>query len=108
MRPTRQALGIDHVVTGYVEGNVAEMFRALAQGETLPELIEGLGVPAEQIPRILGPTIMGGVEISRGCGLGCAFCTIAGLPMQHLPEETILADAAANIRAGVVNLSLLK
>ncbi len=105
--PAGKALGIDHVMTGYVEGNVAEIFRALTRGETLPELIIGQGVPAAQIPRIVGPAIMGGVELSRGCGLGCAFCTIAELPMQHLPAETILADAATNIQAGAVNLSLL-
>ncbi len=100
-RPTRQALGIDHLVTGYVEGNVAEIFRALMRGERCPRSSKGrcAGGANPAHPR---PYHHGRGGASRGCGLGCEFCTIAGLPMQHLPEETILADAATNIRAGVV------
>ena len=52
------------------------------------------GVPAVAIPPIRGASTMGVVEISRGCGLGCSFCTIARVPMVHLPPETILADVA--------------
>ena len=103
----RQELGIDHVVTGYAEGNVAAIFRAMLAGETLPAVIPGEGVAAAAIPPVRGATLMGGVEISRGCGLGCAFCTIAGEPMIHLPAETVAADVVTNVAAGVVNVSLL-
>jgi len=104
---TRHEFGIDHLVLGYAEGNAAEIFQALLHGEASPEVILGQPVAAEAIPLVRGATLMGGVEISRGCGLGCAFCTIAGVLMQHLPEETILADARTNVQAGEVNLSLL-
>lgn len=104
---SRRELGIDHLVNGYCEGNIAQVFHALLQGEAQPEIITGQGVPAEKIPGVFGATVMGAVEISRGCGLGCAFCTLAGMPMLHLPERTIIADAAMNIEAGMVNLSLL-
>jgi radical SAM superfamily enzyme YgiQ (UPF0313 family) len=50
---------------------------------------------------------MGVVEISRGCGLGCGFCTIGGVPMQHLPVETILADARTNIAGGMTSIAAL-
>lgn len=102
-----QEFGIDHLVTGYAEGNAAEIFRALLHGEALPAVIAGTCVAAEAIPPIHGATVMGGVEMSRGCGLGCAFCTIAHVPMLHLPEETIAADAATNVAAGSLNISLL-
>lgn len=103
----RAALGIDHLVTGYAEGNAAAIFRALLADEALPPVIAGEGVPVERIPRIHGASTMGVVEISRGCGLGCDFCTIARVPMQHLPVETILADIRTNIAAGQRDIAVL-
>ena len=97
----RTRLGIDHVVTGYAEGNVAEVYGALIEEEDVPEHIAGEGVSASEIPPIAGASTMGVIEISRGCGLGCSFCTMAHIPMQHLPEDTIIADARTNVAAGV-------
>jgi radical SAM superfamily enzyme YgiQ (UPF0313 family) len=104
---SRRSLGIDHVVTGYAEGNATEIFRALVNGQSLPEVIEGRGLPAAKIPPIRGPSTMGVVEISRGCGWGCDFCTIAGTAMEHLHEETILADAHTNLAAGQSSFAVL-
>jgi len=103
----RRELGIDHVITGYAEGNVADVFRALSQGDSLPEVISGEGVPASEIPRIRGASTMGVVEISRGCGLGCSFCTIAHTPMEHLPEATIVADVETNLAAGLNDICVI-
>lgn len=104
---TRKAMSIDHVVVGYAEGNIAAVIRALASGEALPAVIAGEGVATADIPAIHGASTMGVVEISRGCGLGCAFCTIAGTPMSHLPEETILADVRTNVAAGMTSIAAL-
>jgi len=103
----RRELGIDHVVTGYAEGNVAEIFRAILRGDAQEAVIAGEGVPPARIPRIRGASTMGVVEISRGCGLGCGFCTIGRVPMIHLPDETILADARTNVAAGVDSIAML-
>jgi radical SAM superfamily enzyme YgiQ (UPF0313 family) len=103
-RDLAETLGIDHVVSGYAEANAAKVFRGLAEGTALPDVIIGEGLPAEKIPGIRGATTMGVIEISRGCGLGCSFCTIANVPMQHLPEDTILCDAQTNLDAGVRHL----
>jgi radical SAM superfamily enzyme YgiQ (UPF0313 family) len=103
----RLELGIDHVVTGYAEGNVADIFRALRVHDPLPSVIPGEGVSAEAIPLIQGGSTMGVVEISRGCGWGCTFCTLGRTPMQHLPEELIIADIETNIRAGNLNVAAL-
>jgi len=103
----RRALGVDHVVTGYCEGNVGELFDRLAAGEELPVLLPGRDVEAEDIPAIAGPTVMGVVETSRGCGWGCDFCTISETPMRHLPVETVCRDLETNLAAGVTNMSLI-
>lgn len=101
----RRALGIDHVVVGAAEGNVAQVFahfvgRASSRPTELPPVITGAGVPPERIPSIRGAATMGVVELSRGCGLGCDFCVMSRVPMAHLPAETILRDVATNVAGG--------
>jgi radical SAM superfamily enzyme YgiQ (UPF0313 family) len=97
---TRQELGVDHIIAGYAEQNAARVFEQLIRQEQLPEVISGGWNPAVPIPPIRAATTMGVVEISRGCGLGCSFCTIGDVPMSHLPPETILADVRTNLDAG--------
>ncbi len=99
--------GIDHIILGYAEGNVAEIFRNIIRGDSLPVSICGSSVSAENIPGITGPSTMGIVEISRGCGLGCQFCTLGSEAMQHLPVETIISDIKTNIAAGIPNAAIL-
>lgn len=102
----RRDLGVDHVIVGFAEGNVAEVFAALRKGETLPQVLAGRNPPAEEIPAILGPATLGALELSRGCGMGCRFCAAAREPMRHLPLDTILYDARANLAVNA-NLALL-
>jgi radical SAM superfamily enzyme YgiQ (UPF0313 family) len=103
----RKELGIDHVVTGYAERDAAAIFRSLVRGEPVAEVVPGGWDPAVPIPPIRGASTMGVVEISRGCGLGCSFCTLARVPMVHLPPETILADVRTNVAAGLENVAVL-
>jgi radical SAM superfamily enzyme YgiQ (UPF0313 family) len=103
----RERLGFQHVIVGYGEDEIAGLARAVLAGEALPALTTTSCPAADRIPPVLGETTMGAIELSRGCGLGCDFCTLGGVPMRHLPEETIFADADVNLRAGQPNLSLL-
>ena len=103
----RATLGIDHIITGYCDGNVSAILAKLIEEEPLPPVVAGENASVEQLQPLLEPTTMGGVEISRGCGLGCNFCTLAHEPMRHLPADTILADAATNLATGVRNLALI-
>lgn len=99
--------GVDHVVVGYAETAAPSLFRALVSGQDAPHVLTADGPAAHDIPRILGPSTMGVIEISRGCGLGCGFCTIGRVPMQHLPPDTILADARTNVDGGVTSIGVL-
>lgn len=97
----REELGVDCVLTGYAEGDVADLFAAIAEGRDAPDVWGAK--PASPVPRIRGGTVMGAVEISRGCGRGCGFCAIRNEPMRHLPTDAILADIETNLAAGAVN-----
>lgn len=106
-KSSRAELGVDYVVTGYAEANVASVFRSIIDGDELPTVIKGETPSAENVPSIRGCSTMGVVEISRGCGLGCDFCTIASVPMIHIPEETIIADVRTNVEGGMAGAALL-
>lgn len=103
----RAELGVDHVIVGYAESAVGDAFRRLAAAAAVPAVIEAEPVAGDAVPAILGPTVMGSVEVSRGCGLGCDFCTIGRPAMTHLPAETILADLGTNLQAGVTCATLV-
>jgi len=103
----RTTLGVDHVVTGYCEGNVGDVFAQMIKEDSLPPVIEGQNQGTESILPVRGATVMGGVEISRGCGFGCQFCTLAREPMHHIPLDAILSDATTNLAAGVKNITLI-
>lgn len=98
---------IDHILSGYAEGNIAQVMRELVQGDPLPTLIEGQCAEADAIPAIRGASTMGVVEVSRGCGLGCSFCTIGHERMRHLPVETIVRDVKTNVDAGQSSIAAL-
>jgi radical SAM superfamily enzyme YgiQ (UPF0313 family) len=70
-------------------------------------VIQGSAPTADAVPTIAGPALCGGVELSRGCGLGCDFCAYATKPMAHLPAEAVLRDVDANLAAGHHHLGLL-
>ena len=102
-----EELGIDHVVTGYADKDAAAIFNRLLRRESLPQVVPGSWDAAVPIPPIRGASTMGVVEISRGCGLGCSFCTIARVPMVHLPSQTILADVETNVADGPASIAVL-
>ena len=103
----RRTLGIDHVILGYCEGNLGQLVQGILEDPSAPPVLHGRCAEPEAIPPILGPTVMGSVEISRGCGLGCDFCTLGREPMVHLPLETILSDVETNLSAGVTDAVLI-
>lgn len=103
----RRALGVDVVVNGYAEGEASALFHRLAEGDDLPPVVNTNGVSERTIPSIYGATSMGVVEISRGCGKGCQFCTIAKERMIHVPIDTVEADVAANVERGATSICAL-
>lgn len=100
-------LGIDVVLVGYAEAAAGAVIRRLAAGESVEPVVRAASCAAGDVPCVLGPTVMGVVEISRGCGWGCGFCTIAAEPMRHLSVDHIVADARTNLAAGAPHLALI-
>jgi radical SAM superfamily enzyme YgiQ (UPF0313 family) len=97
----RQTLGIDCVITGEVGQEVVEIFHQALNGENLPpKAVGGVLRTVDDIPMIRGGSMHGAVEITRGCGRGCQFCTPTQRHRFSLPIEHILKEVQVNVDAG--------
>ena len=100
---------IDVVFQGYFESSGPELFDDLlvrsvparAYNEVTPCGVTTNDTGTERIQPIRGPSLLGIIELSRGCGRGCKFCAMARQKMVHLDEETILADLQTNVAGGL-------
>lgn len=104
-----QYYGIDHLLVGEGERIIPQLFKALETDtyEGAP-VIRGKPVKVDEVPNILGPTNSQLIEITRGCGKGCRFCSpnVAGR-LRSFPLEKILRDAQVYLDAGIKSVTLL-
>ncbi|MBD3268286.1 radical SAM protein [bacterium] len=96
--------GIDTLFVGYGEAKGADLIRRLLKKEDFSPVMEEEGTAGEHIPPIHHPSLLGIVELSRGCGKGCRFCTLSKKSMYHLPADTILSDMETNVANGITSV----
>ncbi len=95
-------LGVDLVFDGYFEGVGPPLFADLLNGRSVPhKRICQKDTAVEKVRPIRRPSMLGIIELSRGCGRGCKFCTASATKMRHLRPDTILADIQTNLGAGL-------
>ncbi len=92
---------IDVVFQGYFEASGPELFTELLNGRLPGHHVVEADIGADRIQPICGPSLLGIVELSRGCGRGCTFCAMARHGMKHLDPDTILADLQTNVAGGL-------
>lgn len=93
--------GIDIIFEGYFESTGPQLFMDIIDGKATSDHVLFGDTAAGQVCPIKGPSTLGIIELSRGCGRGCKFCTMANKKMEHLPVETIVADLETNIAGGI-------
>lgn len=96
----QKEFGIDTIVLGEAENVVCSLFKEATAGNSLPRQVRGTPVRVEDIPNVVGPTICGLVEVSRGCGRGCDFCNPALTQLKCRPIQDILEEVKVNVRHG--------
>jgi len=92
---------IDLVYQGYFESAGPEVFTDLLSGRSRGDRVVESDIGASRIQPIRSPSLLGIIELSRGCGRGCKFCAMARQGMTHLDEDTILADLETNVAGGL-------
>jgi radical SAM superfamily enzyme YgiQ (UPF0313 family) len=92
--------GIDCIVEGEAEDIILDLFERAVRGESLPRTIEGKSPRMEDIPTTKNRSTFGVVEVTRGCGRGCQFCSIALRKGRSLPLEHILENVHTQVEHG--------
>jgi radical SAM superfamily enzyme YgiQ (UPF0313 family) len=103
-----RSYGVDCVVLGESEKIVVDLFKRATNGEKLPPVVRCNTNPAsEDIPRIKHPSLHGCVEISRGCGRNCQFCTPTMQQRRNVPLDKIMEEVAVNVKEGNGKITLV-
>ncbi|RKY11630.1 MAG: hypothetical protein DRP65_03690 [Planctomycetota bacterium] len=92
---------IDVTFEGYFENRGPTLFTDLIKGRQVDGYVLDNDTAAENVQPIKGASLLGIVELSRGCGRGCKFCGMADKKMTHLSRDTILADIETNVANGI-------
>jgi len=95
-----EAWHVDCLVDGEAEDFALELFERAARGEALPRKLSGASPGSGKIPRIHHRSTFGVVEVTRGCGRGCQFCSIALRRGTSLPLEHILDNVRTQVAEG--------
>jgi len=96
----QEKYGIDCIVMGEGEKTALEIFRKALNGEELPRVVETEPPDPKEICRIVNPSIFGTVEITRGCGRGCKFCSPMMRRRYSFPLDHILKEVELNAKKG--------
>ncbi|MGQ9479244.1 MAG: B12-binding domain-containing radical SAM protein [Thermoproteota archaeon] len=102
----QEKLGIDTVMMGEAEEEVVELFRKALNGESLPGQVVCRKPKPENIPLIKKASLFGVVEITRGCGRGCQFCSPTLRQRYSFPLEHIMKEVELNARSGTRMITL--
>jgi radical SAM superfamily enzyme YgiQ (UPF0313 family) len=92
--------GVDCLVDGEAEEIVRPLFEAAVRGDALPRRVQGRSPALDKIPLTHHRSTFGGVEITRGCGRGCQFCSVALRAGNSLPLDHILQNVRVQVAEG--------
>jgi radical SAM superfamily enzyme YgiQ (UPF0313 family) len=105
------SLGIDCVLIGVKAEDIVNLFRKAVNGEPLPDVIRAEDPPNNpsiyNAPLARHAAIHGAVEISKGCGRNCQFCTPTMQSKVDMPLERIMEEVKMTTREGCTHITLV-
>jgi len=100
--------GVDCVVIGEGEESVVDIFRRAVNGEALPRVVRvEKSSDSDKVPLIRHAAIHGCVEISRGCGRNCQFCTPTMQKKRDVPLDKIMKEVELTVQEGSDHITLV-
>ena len=95
-----ERLGVDCIINGRAERVALELFQKAEAGEELPRVVNSAEPTVEQIVIPKKRSTYGIVEMNRGCGRQCAFCSPTLETRISVPPEQCMEAVRANIGNG--------
>ncbi len=96
----QERLGVDCVIIGRAEGVILDLFKKAEAGEELPKTVEAPEPSPEQLVTPHKRSTYGVVEMTRGCGRQCAFCSPTLETRISVPHDEVMEGVRANTRNG--------
>jgi radical SAM superfamily enzyme YgiQ (UPF0313 family) len=97
---TQKKWGIDVLFQGEGEENLISVFKKMMNNEPVPSYFVAQKPDRKKIPLITQAACYGMVEITRGCGRGCQFCSPTNRTKYSFPLEYIMKEVKTNINGG--------
>jgi len=97
---SQEKLGIDVLFQGEGEEELVGVFKKLMNGEHVPSYYEAIKPNREKTPLIKHAASYGMVEITRGCGRGCQFCSPTNRTKYSFPIDHIMKEVEINVKEG--------
>ncbi len=96
----QQHLGIDVLFQGEAEHDLIAVIKKLMNNEPVASYYTATKPRMEEILPIKHAASYGMVEITRGCGRGCQFCSPTNRTKYSFPKKHILKEIEVNLKAG--------
>ncbi len=93
----QERLGIDILFQGEGEKNLVDFFREIINDEKVPSNFEAEKPDRSKVSLIKNAASYGMVEIMRGCGRGCHFCSPTMRTRHSFPIDHIMKEVETNI-----------
>jgi len=97
---SEKRFNIDFLFQGESERDLLGYFHRILDGEKVPQYFVAEKPKWEDIPLITGAATYGTVEIMRGCGRGCHFCTPTMRTRKSFSIDRIIKEVDTNIKCG--------
>ena len=105
------AYGVDCVLIGGKPDPIIDVFKKLVNGESVPRVVradESLrNWDYGTMPLAKHAAIHGSVEISKGCGRNCQFCTPTMQSKVDVPLEKVMREVEMTTREGSDHITLV-
>lgn len=96
----QKKFGIDVLFQGEGEEDLISVFRQMMNGESVSSYFVANKPNRKEIPPIIHAASYGMVEITRGCGRGCQFCSPTNRTKFSFPLEYIMKEVKTNVEGG--------
>jgi radical SAM superfamily enzyme YgiQ (UPF0313 family) len=97
---TQKKWGIDVLFQGEGEEDLISVFKKMMNNEPVPSYFVAQKPNRKKIPPITHAACYGMVEITRGCGRGCQFCSPTNRTKYSFPLDYIMKEVKTNINGG--------